>query len=108
MANYEQLGGRLSAVDVDAYLAEEEPAAPLCRELKPDQLCAFSSGNAFVHDLPASAKKPVGDGKGKGAASRELRQVRFGQFPLDEHSHSRVFPATRSVLVCPAARPCLQ
>lgn len=71
MANYEQLQGRLTAVDVDAYLAEEEPAAPLARELKPHQLCAFAQGNSFVHDLPAARKASPA----KGAASRELRQV---------------------------------
>jgi hypothetical protein len=70
-ANYGHLQGRLTAVDVDAYLAEDEPAAPLARKLNPNQLCVFAQGNSFVHDLPT----PKQTCSAKTAAGRELRQV---------------------------------
>ena len=94
MAAYEQLQGRLTAVDMDAYLAEDEPAAPLARELKPNQLCAFAQGNSFVHDLPAPQKTS----SAKSAAGRELRQVR-PRLPEPRHPRERVWrfaPATSS------------
>ena len=72
MANYESLRGRLTAVDQDAYLAEETPAAPLNRDLSANQLCAYAQGNSFVHDLPSPAAKSTA----KTAAGRELRQAR--------------------------------
>ena len=72
MAAYEQLAGRLSAVDADCYVQDDagDPPAP-GRELAHQQLCAYAQGNAFVHDLPPTAQSGVCP-----EAEPELRRVR--------------------------------
>ena len=94
MAAYEQLAGRLSAVDADCYVQDDAGDAPAPgRELAHQQLCAYAQGNAFVHDLPPTAQSGVCP-----EAEPELRRVRAP--PLAPPRASSFFaPSRRSSFI---------